>query len=104
MLAGLILLATLSSPAHSAGQGELPAACPNPAVAAVLAETPNRDLAHTTLLARKFDARQRSVAEATGNVELRRADQLLQTELLRYLPADRRVEIPLFRSLIFAAV
>ncbi len=69
-------------------------ACPNPAVAPVLATPPNRKNAPITLMARKFSAQHRESGQATGDVELQRADQRMNTELLRFLPETSKVEIP----------
>ena len=92
--AGIIILSTLTSVAFAANKGSIPIACPNPAVAPVLATPPNRKNTPITLMARKFDAQHQKSAQATGDVELQRADQQMNTELLRFLPESRQVEIP----------
>jgi len=92
--AGILLFACPPSPLRAAERGPIPVACPNPAIAPVLASPPNRDAAPITMLARRFSAQNKTMAEASGDVELRRADQQLNTETLRYIPDQRRVEIP----------
>ena len=91
---GVILISMIPSQAHAGDKGQIPVACPNPAVAPVPTNPPNRQNAPIMLSTRSFDARHSQAAEASGNVELVRADQRIHTELLRYLPASKTVEIP----------
>jgi len=69
-------------------------ACPGPSLAPMFRKTPDRKNAAISLQAREFDASKTTVAEARGQVELRRADQLLNTELLRYDPENESVIMP----------
>ena len=69
-------------------------ACPGPSLAPMFKNTPNRDSAPVTLRTQQFNAGKTSVAVATGQVELRRADQLLVTELLRYDHINEVVTMP----------
>ena len=69
-------------------------ACPNPAIAPVPQKIPNRAGVPITLSARNFDASSRNQAQASGEVELHRSDQQMETGLIRYLPASKTVQIP----------
>ncbi len=91
---GIILISFIPSQAAAQDEGPALLACPNPAVAPVRVNIPDRGSAPLTLKTQQFDARYPDSAEASGNVELRRADQQLSTEFLRYLPASKSVEIP----------
>ena len=55
---------------------------------------PDRKSSPISVMTRQFDAGKTDVAEAREEVELRRADQLLTTELLRYDPESEVVTIP----------
>ena len=90
-----LILSSLFPPLATAQEKE-PAlfSCPNPAVAPVRVVKPVRGPAPLTLKAHQFNARYPDSAEATGNVELIRGDQQLNTAFLRYLPASKSVEIP----------
>jgi len=55
---------------------------------------PDRSQAPLSLKTRQFDAYKVGTAEAREQVELRRADQLLTTELLQYDPQTEVVRIP----------
>ncbi|NIP17466.1 MAG: LPS assembly protein LptD [Xanthomonadales bacterium] len=90
----MILIVAALSPGHAAGQGSAPIACPDPTLAPVVSQVPDRRGAPVTLDARAFDARAGAGAEASGDVDLRRADQHLSTETLRYDPSTRTVTIP----------
>jgi LPS-assembly protein len=69
-------------------------ACPGPSLAPRIKDVPDRKTAPITVLTRQFDARNEGMAEARDQVELRRADQLLTTELLQYDPQSEVVTIP----------
>ena len=68
--------------------------CPGPSLAPMLRNIPNRESEPVSLKTREFDAREATMAEAREQVELRRADQLLVTDLLRYDPANETVTMP----------
>ena len=92
--AGTIFLSTLATSANADDRGSIPIACPNPAIAPVIVSPPNRRNAPIVMLAQKFDAQSPSSATASGHVELRKADQHLSTELLRFLPESKTVQVP----------
>ena len=69
-------------------------ACPGPTLAPLRNDVPDRESAPISLRTIEFNAGDAETAEARGNVELRRADQLLQTELLRYNPETKTVSMP----------
>jgi LPS-assembly protein len=94
LFAGALFLLVTTASAPAAERDAVPVACPNPAIAPVLATPPRRSAAPVTLMARRFDARLSQSAEASGEVELRRADQVMTTDVLRFLPDSRQVEIP----------
>jgi len=80
---------------REAGLDDGPAvACPGPSLATMRTEIPDRESAPITLRTNEFDAGDAQAAEARGHVELRRADQLLKTGLLRYDPATETVIMP----------
>lgn len=96
-----ILLSTLSVVLASfqgialAAEAEIPAlACPGPSLAPMFKKAPDRETEPVSLQAWQFDARKTDVAEAREQVELRRADQILTTELLRYDPEREIVTMP----------
>jgi len=97
----LILLSALAATLLSswntalAADGDEPVmACPGPTLAPMRKEVPDRDASPITLKSSEFDAGEAHQAEARGNVELRRADQLLTTEVLRYDPETKTVTMP----------
>jgi len=69
-------------------------ACPGPSLAPMLKDAPDRETAPISLKSRSFTAIVDTSAEALGLVELRRADQLLMTEILRYNPQTETVTMP----------
>lgn len=69
-------------------------ACPGPSLAPKMENVPDRSLAPITVYTREFDAGKVGLAEARKQVELRRADQLLTTELLQYDPESEVITIP----------
>ncbi len=69
-------------------------ACPGPSLAPMLKNVPDRSQAPLSLTTRQFDAYKVGTAEAREQVELRRADQLLTTELLQYDPQTEVVTMP----------
>jgi LPS-assembly protein len=71
-----------------------PIGCPAPVLAPVVTGYPERSGAPILMDARTFSARVEGGAEARGEVELRRADQRLNTEVLRYDPETRTVTLP----------
>jgi LPS-assembly protein len=92
--AGIILLVCLPSLSSAEDEGLIPVACPNPAIAPVRVNPPDRQNAPITMLARNFYAQHADSAEASGDVELHRADQQINTEVLRYEPDGKLVKIP----------
>jgi LPS-assembly protein len=95
-LLSAIVLILMSAPAvSSAADGDGPKiACPGPSLAPLLKDIPDREAAHISLKSRSFSASPKVKAEALGQVELRRADQLLLTEILRYNPLTETVTMP----------
>ena len=69
-------------------------ACPGPTLAPIRNKMPDRESAPISLRTNAFSAGDAETAEARGNVELHRADQLLQTEVLRYNPETETVSMP----------
>jgi LPS-assembly protein len=70
------------------------ASCPQPVMATMLPAAPDRTGAPITLYAHELDASKAEQGEARGNVELYRADQYLQTELVLYDPQTETVTMP----------
>ncbi len=60
----------------------------------MIKKVPDRESSPILLKSRQFDAEKTGIAEAREQVELRRADQLLTTELLRYDPESETVTMP----------
>ena len=77
-------------------QSDLPVnvACPGPNIAPQLENTPNREGAFIDLRSRSFFAAPDEEAQAEGDVELQRADQLLKTEVLLYNPVTETITMP----------
>lgn len=73
---------------------DIASACPQPALAPVITDLPEREGAPLYLKALEFDARKPEGGKATGAVELFRADQYLSTEVLQYSPTDRTITVP----------
>ncbi len=69
-------------------------ACPGPSLAPRVKDMPDRSDSPIFVKTRQFEARKLGIAEARDQVELRRADQLLTTELLRYDPQTEIITIP----------
>ena len=69
-------------------------ACPGPSLAPMVKKGPDRSSSPISLKSRQFDAGKIGFAEAREQVELRRADQLLTTEYLRYDPDSKTVTMP----------
>jgi lipopolysaccharide assembly outer membrane protein LptD (OstA) len=69
-------------------------ACPGPSLAPMIENPPDRSHAPISVVTRQFDARKVGMAEARDEVELRRADQLLTTELLLYDPQQEIITMP----------
>jgi LPS-assembly protein len=87
-----IFLACASQPAFA--QQSVAEACPEPYLAPVLRQPPNREGEPIVLLAREFNAGRETVGEASGKVEVTRADQFLATEFLRFHPVQQAIDIP----------
>jgi LPS-assembly protein len=60
----------------------------------MIKKVPDRESSPISLKSRQFDAGNTGIGEAREQVELRRADQLLNTELLRYDPESETVTMP----------
>lgn len=69
-------------------------ACPGPSLAPMINNVPDRSAYPISVKTRQFDARKEGEAEARDDVELRRGDQLLTTELLRYNPDSETITMP----------
>jgi len=69
-------------------------ACPGPSLAPMLDKVPDRTGSNISVKARQFDARKMGMATAQDEVELRRADQLLTTELLQYDTQTETITMP----------
>jgi LPS-assembly protein len=69
-------------------------ACPNPALAPVIASPPDRSQAPITIMADRLDAGSTTMGSATGRVELFRADQYLATDVVHYHPNTGMVSLP----------
>jgi LPS-assembly protein len=69
-------------------------ACPGPTLAPMMKSTPDRSASPISVKSRMFDANLDGKGHASGNVELRRADQLMVTELLQYDPENGTITIP----------
>jgi len=60
----------------------------------MMKNVPDRSASPISVKTRQFDARKVGLAEARDDVELRRADQLLTTELLQYDPQSEIITMP----------
>ena len=69
-------------------------ACPGPSLAPMVKNAPDRSNAQISVKTRQFDARKMGMAVATDDVELRREDQLLTTELLQYDTQTETITMP----------
>ena len=88
------ILASNPGTAFAADDDSTGLACPGPSLAPVKKKTPDRENSPILVWTRQFEARKTGIAEAREDVELRRADQLLTTELLQYDPQTEVVTIP----------
>ena len=89
-----VMLACSWNTAFAAAGDDPVVACPGPSLAPMRNATPDRDAFPITLRASEFDAGDAQVAEARGQVDLRRADQTLTTEVLRYDPETQTITMP----------
>ena len=89
-----VMLAAGWSTAFAADGDGQEMTCPGPNLAPARNKTPDRKSSPITLNSREFDAGDAETAEARGKVELRRADQLITTEVLRYNPETETVTMP----------
>ena len=69
-------------------------ACPGPSLAPMVKNAPDRSNAQISVKTRQFDARKMGMAVATDDVELRREDQLLMTDLLQYDTQTETITMP----------
>ena len=72
----------------------LAAACPQPAIGPILPPAPDRSDAPIIMYAKQLSANYGEQAQASGHVELFRADQHLATELIFYDPENREITMP----------
>ena len=89
-----VVLVSIQGTAFAAEAATPILACPGPSLAPMLKKAPDRKTAPISLRSWQFDAGKMGAAEAREQVELRRADQLLTTELLRYDPESKTVTMP----------
>ncbi|HKJ18449.1 MAG TPA: LPS assembly protein LptD [Xanthomonadales bacterium] len=68
--------------------------CPDPAMAPMSVNTPERAQSPIIMYAESMDAGKLGFSEASGDVEITRADQTLQSDLLQYQPDNQRVIMP----------
>ena len=80
--------------AYAAESGIPELACPGPSLAPMVKNTPDRSKAHIFVMTRQFEARNKGMAVARDDVELRRMDQLLKTELLQYDTQSETITMP----------
>ena len=90
---GVILL-SLQVNAYAEETGTPQLACPGPSLAPMVKNAPDRSNSYISVKTRQFDARKMGMAVATDDVELRRADQLLTTELLQYDTQTETITMP----------
>lgn len=89
------ILATLLFQGAALAEGPEPVlSCPGPSLAPMLKSTPDRQQAPIYLQAYQFDAGKSGPAEARQQVEMKRADQLLTTDLLQYDPGNKTITMP----------
>lgn len=89
-----LILASFPGSASAADSEEPQLACPGPSLAPRVKNMPDRSTSPILVWTRQFEASKTGPAVAREQVELRRADQLLTTELLRYDPESEIVTIP----------
>ncbi|MBT8074777.1 MAG: LPS assembly protein LptD [Xanthomonadales bacterium] len=89
-----VTMLSFQGTAHSADTDVPGLACPGPSLAPMIKNVPDRSAFPISVKTRQFDARKEGQAEARENVELRRGDQLLTTELLRYDPQQETITMP----------
>lgn len=90
----LVLLAGWQVETSADEQSVPELACPGPSLAPMIQDPPDRSQAPISVRTREFDARNAGMAEARRDVELKRADQLLTTELLQYDPDAEILTVP----------
>jgi len=89
-----LILVSFPGSTFAAENQEPELSCPGPSLAPRKENVPDRKTSPILIWTRQFEARKTGIAEAREQVELRRADQLLTTELLRYDPQSKIVTIP----------
>ena len=89
-----VVLVSFQGAAFAAEAESLVLSCPGPSLAPMFKKVPDRETAPISLRSWQFDASKTGTAEAREQVELRRADQLLTTDLLRYDPESETVTMP----------
>jgi len=94
LLATFVVLIILQDGAIAAETTSPELACPGPSLAPMMKNVPDRSASPISVKTRQFDARKVGLAEARDDVELRRADQLLTTELLQYDPQSEIITMP----------
>ena len=75
-------------------QNTTAASCPGPALSPMSVDTPARESSPIIMYANRMDAGKAGVSEATGDVEINRADQTIRTEELRYEEGGQTVIMP----------
>ncbi|HEY5776745.1 MAG TPA: LPS assembly protein LptD [Xanthomonadales bacterium] len=95
LLSAISVVLMITQGGAYAAEGDAPQlACPGPSLAPMLKNVPDRSDSPISVKTRQFDARKLGLAVAREEVELRRADQLLTTELLQYDPQTEVVTMP----------
>lgn len=89
-----IALVSGATDIHAQDEETINVACPGPNLAPQLRNTPDREGAYIDLRTISFSASPDQEAEALGDVELQRADQLLKTDILRYNPVTETITMP----------
>ncbi|MDT8319597.1 MAG: LPS assembly protein LptD [Xanthomonadales bacterium] len=94
LTAAVLLMGGVADVAGQEAADSFPISCPDPAIGPVLPPTPDRSGAPLIVYARQLDAAKHRQGEATGNVELFRADQHMSTERMLFDPVEETVTIP----------
>lgn len=94
-LATLLALPLLVLPVTSAwAQADTVGTCPAPALSPMRMDTPERTNSPIVMYAQQMDAGKSGVSNASGDVEIGRADQVIRTERLEFREADQTVIMP----------
>jgi LPS-assembly protein len=90
---GVIIQIAISQSAH-AQDSAANSACPGPVLAPAFRQVPARATAPMYIETYSLDASATTEAVATGDVEIRRADQFLATDTVRFQPVTRVITVP----------